>query len=259
MTGRLPAYLDTPGPIAIAHRGASRIHPENTMAAFEAAITLGYQYIETDVRLTRDDRLIIFHDNHLDRVTDKQGLIAGMDWPVIRKARVLGREPIPEFAELLSSWPDLRLNIDPKSDAAVIPLMKLLREMNALDRVCIGSFSGSRLRRIRQTSGPNVCLSMGPFDVAKLRMTSLSLPGLSRLAPRFNAACVQVPPRYRGIRIIDKAFIDRAHEINLKVHAWTINDEVEIKRLLGLGIDGIMSDDVHLLKAIFKQHNLWPE
>ncbi|MCF8467855.1 MAG: glycerophosphodiester phosphodiesterase [Sneathiella sp.] len=258
MATRLTSYLDTAGPIAMAHRGASLLEPENTMAAFEAAVRLGYRYIETDVRLTRDGRLITFHDDRLDRVTNLKGVIARMDWLEIRKARVLGREPIPEFAELLRSWPDLRFNIDPKSDAAVGPLIQLLKDMNAEERVCIGSFSTSRLREIHNASKGNICLAMGPLEVAKLRFAS-RIPGPGFFASRLHAACVQVPPSYRGIRVIDQAFVSKAHERGLRVHAWTINERTEIERLLDLGVDGIMSDDAVLLKSIFMERNHWPE
>ena len=90
-------YLDHPGPIPFAHRGGAEVHPENTMEAFAAAVDLGYRYLETDVHVTTDGVLIAFHDDRLDRVTDRQGLVAELSWPEVREARVAGREPIVEF------------------------------------------------------------------------------------------------------------------------------------------------------------------
>jgi glycerophosphoryl diester phosphodiesterase len=114
------AFLDHPGPIPFAHRGGAGEWPENTMPAFEGAVRLGYRYVETDVHVTSDGALLAFHDDVLDRVTDHEGDIAKLPWEVVRTARVGGREPIPLLEELLGTFPDLHVNIDPKHDAAVV-------------------------------------------------------------------------------------------------------------------------------------------
>lgn len=252
-------YLDTDEPIAIAHRGASTEQPENTMAAFEAAVTLGYRYVETDVHLTRDGVLIAFHDDRLDRVTESKGKISELDWPQIKRARVSGREPIPQLVEILTTWPNLRVNIDPKSDMAVRPVVEMLKRCNAEDRVCIGSFSGARLNKIRKSFGGTICTSMSPLEVLKLRLASLPVPGIAGLAKNSPAKCAQVPTHQWNIRLIDKSFIERAHSLGQKVHVWTINDLSEMNRLLDLDVDGIMSDDAALLKSAFVARNLWRE
>ena len=259
MASPVATYLDTPGPIAFAHRGASARYPENTMAAFAAAVKLGFRYVETDVHLTRDNVLIAFHDDRLDRVTHHRGRIAETDWADIREARVDGTEPIPLFTDLLDTWPTLRINVDPKTDAAVGPLIDVIREAKAADRVCLGSFSGRRLQKIRRAPDLNICTSMSPMEVLRLRLCSL--PGFNVMASRTKqaAACVQVPAYFKGIRVIDPAFISHAHGLGLKVHVWTINDEAEMNRLLDLGVDGIMSDDAELLKRIFVTRGLWWE
>ncbi|MEH6547485.1 MAG: glycerophosphodiester phosphodiesterase [Sneathiella sp.] len=252
-------YLDTTGPIAIAHRGASFEQPENTMAAFQAAVSLGYRYIETDVHLTRDGVLIAFHDDRLDRVTEDKGKISQLDWPQIMQARVSGREPIPRLIDILTTWPELRVNIDPKSDMAVQAVVEIVKQCKAEDRVCIGSFSGARLSKIRKSFNGTICTSMGPLEVLKLRLASLPLPGIAGLAGNSLAKCAQVPTHQWKIRLIDKLFIDRAHDLGQKVHVWTINDQSEMNRLLDLKVDGIMSDDAALLKAVFVARNLWQE
>jgi len=172
----VPPYLDTTGPIALAHRGASNDQPENTMAAFESAVDLGFRYLETDVHVTRDGVLIAFHDDRLDRVTHHKGLISDLDWSEIKQARVDGQEPIPLLEDLFDHWPDLRINLDPKSDAVVAPLVKTIRDSKLIERICIGSFSGERLNVFRESFGPDICTSMGPMDVFRLRMTSLPFP-----------------------------------------------------------------------------------
>jgi len=245
-------YMDADGPVAIAHRGSAASHPENTMAAFQDAVDLGYDYIETDVHATRDGRLVAFHDDRLDRVTDRQGRIADLDWAEVSQARVQGKQPIPLFEELLSAWPDLRINIDPKGNAAVHPLVEVLRRPGVLDRVCAGSFSGRRLATLRSILGAGLCTSMGPGEVVRLRLKSLGLP-----AGKFAAEAAQVPLRHYGLPVIDRRFVETAHDHGLKVHVWTINDRATMTRLLDLGVDGIMSDETALLKAVFMEHGLW--
>ncbi len=246
-------YLDAVQPVAIAHRGSAAAHPENTMAAFQDAVDLGYRYIETDVHATRDGVLVAFHDDRLDRVTGHRGLIAELDWAEVARARVHGREPIPLFDELLSAWPELRINIDPKADGAIAPLAKLLDRSDILARVCVGSFSGRRLGHLRSTLGPSLCTSMGPWEVVRLRLASLGLP-----VSRFTALAAQVPLRHYGLPVVDGRFVEAAHAQNLKVHVWTINEAAEMRRLLDLGVDGIMSDETTLLREIFVERGLWP-
>lgn len=170
-------FLNHPGPIAFAHRGGASEAPENTLPAFEAAVSLGYSYVETDVHLTADGVLLAFHDDHLDRVTDRTGEIASLPWSEVRRARVDGREPIPLLEDLLGTWPDLRINIDPKHDACVGTLAETIKRTNSLDRVCIGSFSDRRLALLRGRLGERLCTSLGPRGTARLRAASWHLPG----------------------------------------------------------------------------------
>ena len=151
-------FLDWPGPIPFAHQGAHRPGGpgENTMSAFEAAIEMGYRYIETDAHVTADGVLVALHDDTLDRVTDRSGVIGEMPWAEVRKARVAGTEPVPLLEDLLALHPDIRVNIDPKHDAAVEPLADAIRRTGSLDRVCIGAFSDRRLARIRAELGPRL-------------------------------------------------------------------------------------------------------
>ena len=248
------AYLDAARPVAIAHRGSAAKYPENTMAAFQDAVDLGYRYVETDVHATRDGILVAFHDDRLDRVTDRKGRISELDWDQVAKARVHGTEAIPRFDELLAAWPDLRINIDPKANSAVAPLIEALARPGVLARVCVGSFSGRRIATMRAAMGLELCTSMGPGEVVRLRLSSLGLP----MGP-FSAAAAQVPIRHHGLPVVDRRFVTAAHARGLKVHVWTVNDRGTMERLLELGVDGIMSDETTLLKAVFTERGLWPE
>ena len=241
-----------PLPEPIAHRGYSARFPENTMAAFAAAVDLGYRCLETDVHVTDDDILVAFHDSVLDRVTDRQGRIEDMEWSELRKVLVGGSEPIPRFSELLATWPDMRFIIDPKEDSAVEPLYRALSQADCWNRVCVGSFSDKRLRWLREQAGSRLCTSAGPKEITFLRFASYGLP-----IPPVAANCVQAPLRRHGLTVLDRSFVSAAHARGLPVQAWTINSERTMDQLLDIGVDGIMTDEAELLKDVFLRRKLW--
>ena len=260
-------FLDWSGPIAFAHRGGAGDHPENTMPAFGAAVEMGYRHLETDVHLTRDGAVIAFHDEVLERVTDRRGRIGEVTAADVAQADAgywfsrdggatfphRGRGVrIPLLSEIIEEWPEARLNIDTKSDAVVEPLAALLRRMNVLDRVCVGSFSDRRLRRFRALAGDWVCTSMGPRAITRARLTSLA----GRI-PRQGAACLQLPVRQRGVPMVEPLMIRAAHRSGLAVHVWTIDDRAEMERLLDLGADGIMTDTLETLRDVLRGRGAW--
>src|SRR3954451_19145710 len=157
------------------------------MAAFARASALGYRYFETDAHLTADGVVVAFHDDVLDRVSDTTGTISRLPWSELAQGRV-GGHPIPRMDELLETFPDVRVNIDPKHDPVVEPLAALLGEMGAVERVGIGSFSDRRLAEMRRRCGPKLCTSLGPLGTARLKAAARRLP-----VGRFPAPCAQVP------------------------------------------------------------------
>lgn len=244
--------LDHPGPLAFAHRGGAGDWPENTLPAFAGAVELGYRYVETDVHVTADGVLLAFHDDHLDRVTDRVGEIAAMPWREVRGARVDGREPIPLLEDLLGTWPELRVNIDPKHDECIDALVEVVRRTGSIDRVCIGSFSDRRLAALRGRLGDRLCTSLGPRGTARLRGASWHLP-----AGQLSAGCAQVPTTIKGVTLVDERFLAAAHDRSLQVHVWTIDDPAEMHRLLDLGVDGIMTDRPGVLRDVLIERGTW--
>jgi glycerophosphoryl diester phosphodiesterase len=250
-------FLDQPGPIAFAHRGGAEVHPENTLVAFAAAVDLGYRYLETDVHATADGVLIAFHDDRLDRVTDRRGVVAELPWSEVRQARVAGREPIIRFDELLEAFPEARFNVEPKHDAAVAPLVAAIRRLAALDRVCVGSFSDHRLAEVRRALGPEACTSLGTSEVAALRLGAWGLGPFRDLLARRPGLCAQIPRRGYGVALVGTALIRTAHDLGLPVHVWTINEPAEMTRLLDLGVDGLMSDRPAVLRDVLLARGAW--
>lgn len=201
--------------------------------------------------------LIAFHDDRLDRVTDATGRVADLPWDVVRRARVAGSEPILRLEELLEAFPDARVNIEPKHDRAVAPLIAIVRDARALDRVCIGSFSDRRVAAVREAFGPAVCTSLGTREVAGLRAAAWGVPGLRQVLGKRPGQCVQIPVSARGVPLLTGRVIDGAHALGLPVHAWTINDPDEMRRLLDLGVDGLMTDRPGLLRTVFRERGIW--
>jgi len=285
------AFLDHPRPLAFAHRGGAAHAPENSWRAFEHAVGLGYGYLETDVQATSDGVLIAFHDRTLDRVTGQPGRVCRLPLRQIAGARIGGTEPIPVLEDVLGAWPDVRFNIDVKDAPAIGPLARVLRRTNAWDRVCVVSFSASRLRATRRALDRPVCMAASPLGTAMVRLgRPLASPGprgphrdgfrrrpvagpmaaaarrpgvpgavagqperpLAERLARADVRCVQVPAR-----VATPSFIGRAHQLGLQVHVWTVNDRLAMEALLDLGVDGIMTDETMTLREVLIGRGQW--
>lgn len=257
-------YFEAP-PVALAHRGGAvdvaGSALENTLAAFMAAARLGFGYLETDVHLTRDGVLVAFHDDELDRVTDRAGRIADLTWEEVSRARIGGREPVPTLAQVLTALPQARINIDLKAPGTPAALLALLREMGATRRGCVGSFSSPRLWRFRWLArGEGIATSAGRFGIAALRL----LPEAVTRVVHSPAAAYQVPVSHplfgRELVVVTPAFVHAAHAIDRQVHVWTINDADQMHRLLDMGVDGIVTDRLDVLAGVLadRGHALRP-
>jgi glycerophosphoryl diester phosphodiesterase len=249
-------FLADRAPIAFAHRGFATgpaRGAENSMAAFEAAVALGYRYLETDVRVTADGVALAFHDARLDRVTDRTGIVAALPYVEVAKARIGGREPIPLLADVLAAWPAVRVNIDVKSDLGIAPTVQAIQDTDALDRVCIGAFATRRIAALRRVLGPRLVTSLGPREVLALKS------GPRMLRRRLTGRCAQVPARLGRARFVDARLIGNAHRVGVPVHVWTVNDAAEMTRLLDLGVDGIMTDRADVLRGLLMARGQWPD
>ncbi|HTZ44367.1 MAG TPA: glycerophosphodiester phosphodiesterase family protein [Jatrophihabitans sp.] len=247
--------MAAPGPIGYAHRGYAPDGAENTLAAFQAAVELGFTHLETDARVTRDGVAVAFHDPMLDRITNSTGLLRQLDWHRVRQARVLGRHPIPVLADVLGGFPDAAFNVDVKSDAAIGPTLDALRHTNSWHRVRLAAFSHRRLMALRRAAGPAVASSLSPVEVAALKLGRLRPPDLG--TERLPGAA-QVPLGVAAVPLISARFVENAHRLGLQVHAWTINTRAEMGRLFDVGVDAIMSDRAELLREVLRERGAWP-
>jgi glycerophosphoryl diester phosphodiesterase len=256
----LDAVHDHPEAVlAFAHRGGA-YHPEiegleNSLVAFKHAVDLGYSYLETDVHATRDGELFAFHDTALDRVTEHRGAVADLTSADVSRALIGGREQIPTMESLLEEFPEVRFNIDLKSDAAVVPLAELVRSTAAQDRICVGSFSRRRITEFRRLVGRRVATSAAPVEAAAFRL--LPAARLVDLAVRRGAAALQLPHHRKGLVVVTRGLIRRAHALGLHVHVWTIDEPDQMHELLDLGVDGLMTDRTDLLREVLLDRGQW--
>ena len=257
-----------------AHQGGAREAPSNTLYAMAKGTEAGADGLEFDVHRSADGYVVLIHDATLERTTNGWGAVAsrtleelrGLDaaywWvpgevddhgaPADRYV-LRGRAPadaslrIPTLAELLERHPSAPLTIEVKARAAVEPLVAVLRGHGRRDDVIVTSFKDSIVRALR-TQAPELSLAPGKFGNLWFFLRTLV-----RWPPRRSRyVALQVPTRYRWLRVVDERFLNAAHRCGLAVHVWTIDDEREMRDLVALGVDGIMTDRPSVLTAVLR-------
>jgi glycerophosphoryl diester phosphodiesterase len=249
------AYLDRGTPIAFAHRGGAARGDENSLAAFGRAVGAGYQYLETDVHATADGVCVVFHDQTLDRMLGRPGRVQDVTFRELRAERIGGESVVPTLAEVLEEHPDVRFNVDLKSDATVDPAIETIWRAGARDRVLLASFDDRRIKWARKLCGPRQATSLGVREVAALKLGSVHGRALAGFVP--GVAAAQVPLRYKGVKIVDRRFVNYAHKLGMQVHVWTVDDPAQMRELLDLGVDGIMTDHIEVLREVLHQRGQW--
>jgi glycerophosphoryl diester phosphodiesterase len=226
--------------IRIAHRGASQVAPENTHAAFAAALALGVDAIELDCQLSADGELVVIHDETLDRTTSGRGPVAARTWQELATLDAGGwrgeqfrGQRIPRLADVLEQVRGrAALNVEIKSarDLGVIEprLAALVHDAGAADWVLFSSFHELALRAIRAAA---------PWaHVGILRSRRPASRALA-LAHTLAAACI-VPGRH----LVGRRLVKAAHAAGLGVWVWTVNEPAEMRRLVTMGVDALFSD-----------------
>jgi glycerophosphoryl diester phosphodiesterase len=242
-------------PLVIAHQGGKGLWPDNTLYAFEQAVAMGVDVLEMDLHSTADGVLVILHDDTVDGTTDGTGpvraltleelkaLDAGYDWSPDDGATYPYREQgitVPALDELFAAFPTTPMNIEIKQaePSIVVPFCELIREYDMAGKVLVASFHQETIEEFRRAC-PEVATSTGESDVIALfALSKLFLEAV--LSP--SAQAVQVPEYRSGLHVLTPRFVDAAHNRDLEVHAWTINDLGDMQRLLALGVDGIITD-----------------
>jgi glycerophosphoryl diester phosphodiesterase len=248
-------------PLVIAHRGGGGLFPENTLYAFKKAADLGVDVIELDVRGTSDGELVVIHDPTVQRTTDGTGRVNELTLSELKKLDAGYRfSPdgltfplrqnginVPTLREVFAALPKMRFNIEPKQAAPSIikPLCKIINEYQMVDRVVVGSFQQGIIDEFRRDCA-NVATSASTGEVGKFLAMYKTALGKSYTA---EMQALQVP-EFVGIT---KEFVEAAHERNLKVHVWTVNETNAMERLLKMGVDGIMTDYPDRLLTVMRR------
>jgi len=248
-------YLDLPGPWLVAHRGASDVAPENTLPAFDRAAALGVDALEIDVHRSADDVVFVSHDDDTRRITGEAGTIEGRtaaevaaldagfsftpDGGATFPFRGAGVR-IPTLAEVLLRYPSMRLSIDAKTADAPLAraLADAIRAAHAEERVVVGSFVDAQARRLGRLL-PGVCRFL-PQRAAAWHVlgAALRVPPLWR--PAYQLAAL--PRRHGRIEVMNPRLVRHLHRCGVPVHVWTVDDETEMRELLALGVDGLITN-----------------
>jgi glycerophosphoryl diester phosphodiesterase len=249
---QLHPYLQVSRPFVLAHRGLATSAPENSMAAFAAAVDLGVTHLETDVHATADGELVVFHDATLERLTDLWGPVGAVPWAVLRRARLGDGERVPRLGDVLDAWPHIRINVDLKSSGAVRPFVELIRSRGALDRVCVASFSDRRRRDAVRSLTPcgRVASSLGlRGSLTAVALASSGAPARMLRAAIQGAVALQLPDVGRSRRVLTRRLLDAVHAAEAQVHVWTVDDPGRMRELVGLGVDAIVTNRADLALA----------
>lgn len=230
--------------------------PENTIEAFRLAVEAGAGGLELDVHMTRDGHIVVIHDATVNRTTSGSGAVSEMTLHELRKLDAghnfrpdggptrpyRGRGVrVPTLGEVLEEFPGVAVNIDIKAGTPGIEetVFGVLREANALRRAIVVSTPHATVKRFRKVSGGHVSTGGSKWEIGIFYLLSrLRLERLVR--PAYDA--LQVPLRHRGILVVTPRFVRAAHARGVRVDAWTINQADEMRRLLDLGVDVIMTD-----------------
>lgn len=247
---------------AIAHRGGSKLRPENTIAAFDHALSFEVDALECDVHVSRDGEVVVIHDPTLDRTTDRSGPVRALT------ADELGRVDagyhfspdagypfrgrgcgVPRLRELLDRYPGTPFIIEVKGDdpAAARRVIEVVRDAHAADRVILGAFNHAVVCAVRALAA----------DVVTSASVTEARAALTRsyfaLAPRRTGfRLFQMPFRLRGRQLLRRSFVRAARRAGVPVQAWIVDDPDDMRRLIDWGVTGIITDRPDIAAVVVK-------
>ena len=245
-------------PVNFAHRGASARAPENTLEAFRLAVEAGAGGLELDVHMTLDKEIVVIHDATVERTTEGSGVVAEMKLDELRALDAGYRfspeggrtHPyrgqglrIPTLAQVYEQFPAVCVNVDIKEPqpGAEEAVMRVIRDARAEGRSLVVSGDHAVARRFRRVSGSRISTGASRLETGAFYLLSrLRLERLGLGRPACDA--LQVPVEHKGVTLVTPRFLRAAHSRGVRVDAWTINDPHEMRRLLGLGVDVLMTD-----------------
>ncbi|MFK4729347.1 glycerophosphodiester phosphodiesterase family protein [Agromyces mediolanus] len=247
------AYFEGGIPRVLAHRGLALEAPENTLLAFAKAVAIGVTHVETDVHVSHDGIAVIAHDPTLERVAGRPVRVEQLTMPELRRVELGDGQGFASLAEALDGFGETRFNIDVKTEGALEPTIEAVRRTRSADRVLLTSFSEARRRRLAAAL-PGVATSAGGSGVLAARSAALSGSRPLLVRALRGAHALQIPERANGIRLVTPRFLRALHDVGAEMHVWTVNDPIDMRRLLALGVDGIVTDRADIALELLAEH-----
>jgi glycerophosphoryl diester phosphodiesterase len=251
-------------PFGVAHRGSRILWPENTMVAFDGAVALGFEWLETDLHVTADGVLVCVHDPTLARTTDSSGPVSEFTLSELSQIDAGYRHApqdgypyrgtgvrIPTLEEVVTSYPDVRLIVDLKREGLVGALWKLIERHGLHERIVVGSFSDRRLTAFRRLSRGSVAMSTGPG-----RSIAAFAGALAGRVPRL-ADAVQFPISVGPLKPLTSRTIASFHRGGYQAHVWTVNDAEAMRRFYDIGVDAVITDRPDILRDVLIERGQW--
>lgn len=236
-------------PRVLAHRGLALEAPENTLLAFAKAIAIGVTHVETDVHASADGVAMVSHDPDLRRLTGRTAAVEHLTSHELRRIDLGNGQAYCSLADALDAFPETRFNIDIKAAAAVRPTVEAIRATHATSRVLIGSFSPRRrIEAVRMLPGVATSISARGAVAAITAARSRQRATVRRVLRDVQA--IQIPVTVLRMNSFTPRTIAAFHDAAVEVHAWTINTEVVMERLLDLGVDGLVTDRADLAMRV---------
>ena len=230
-----------------AHRGANFLYPENSLEAFKEAVKLGVNALELDVHITKDNVVVVFHDADGLRMAGEKAKIKDCSFLEIQKWR-LGEKrnyKIPTFQEIIEQFPNLPLNVDIKDHdfEKVACVVETVRRNGAQARVRLTSEDSRIISKVKSLgyTGP---LGMGLRDILAVYF----LPKWKLRKKGLEGRAIQIPLRASFFNLASSRFINKCHELGIRVDYWVVNDQQTADHLYSLGADGVMTDDPAMVK-----------
>jgi glycerophosphoryl diester phosphodiesterase len=254
------ALLSLETPVVIAHRGGAGLRPENTMAAFENAVRLGADAVECDVHLSKDDEVVVIHDDTVDRTTDGRGKVSSFTADELSRldAGASFRDPdgrswsqqgigVPRLEQVLLALPSTPLVIELKgADPRIAaPVLDVIRRAGREPDVVIGGFSHAVLTEFRRLA------TSIPTSASTAEVRSTLRRAWFRLSPRQSGCRLyQLPPRYHGRRILRPSLARLLRGAGFPIHAWVVDEPEQMRMLLSWGVTGLISDRPDLARDV---------
>lgn len=247
-------YFQFSGVACFAHRGGAACWPENTLEAFRGGLASGCQWIETDVHMTRDGHIVCFHDDDLERTTNGRGKIWDHTLAELQRLDAgywfckAGDYPfrgrgvtIPTLDEVMALDPEVRVNLEIKQSrpSMVASLWRRIESLGVHDRVLVASADARLVRGFRNLARGQVATSAGRAEILAFWL-AVRAGAHELISIEYDA--LQVPVSSGPLEVVNRRFVGAAHARGVAVHVWTIDDVAQMRALIAIGVDGIMTD-----------------